>query len=100
MSSPFPGMDPYIEVSHLWGDFHHTLITEIKNALLSRLPERYVVRAGERSYVELMQADDEEERLSFEPDVAVTSSRGPGRSARSPKALGVSPLAKAKSAPS
>jgi hypothetical protein len=53
MPSPFPGMDPFIEVSHLWEDFHHSLISEVKNALASRLPENYVVRARERSYTAL-----------------------------------------------
>ena len=52
MQSPFPGMDPYIEACGLWEDFHHDLITEIKGAISSVLPDRYVVRAGERSYTE------------------------------------------------
>jgi hypothetical protein len=30
MRSPFPGMDPYIEASGVWEDFHHNLITEIQ----------------------------------------------------------------------
>jgi hypothetical protein len=33
MKSPFPGMDPYIEVSNLWGDLHDTLIADIKRYL-------------------------------------------------------------------
>jgi len=53
MNSPFPGMDPFIEACHLWDDFHHDLISEIKNAVAPVLPKRYVVRAGERSYVML-----------------------------------------------
>src|SRR5712692_1483722 len=53
MISPFLGMDPYIEACHLWDDFHHDLISEIKNALAPVLPKRYVARAGERSYVTL-----------------------------------------------
>ena len=55
MRSPFPGMDPYIEACGLWGDFHHDLISEIKNALAQAAPERYLVRAGERSYVVLVE---------------------------------------------
>jgi hypothetical protein len=84
MRSPFPGMDPYIEASHLWEDFHHDLISEIKNSLASRLPDRYVVRTGERSYVALTLDDDEEQR-SFLPDVAVASKDRPGRAGRKPK---------------
>ena len=33
MKSPFPGMDPFIEGCGLWGDFHHSLICGISNAL-------------------------------------------------------------------
>jgi Protein of unknown function (DUF4058) len=50
MNSPFPGMDPFIEGFGLWEDFHHNLITEIQGAISAALPERYVVRAGERSF--------------------------------------------------
>ena len=45
-------MDPHIEACGLWGDFHHELISEIKHSLAEAVPERYLVRAGERSYVE------------------------------------------------
>jgi len=45
-------MDPSIEACGLWGDFHHDLISEIKYALAKAAPERYLVRAGERSYEE------------------------------------------------
>jgi hypothetical protein len=69
-------MDPFIEVSHLWEDFHHDLISEIKGSLASRLPERYVVRAGERSYVSLVESVEEEEKQAFLPDVAVATRRG------------------------
>ncbi|MGC8643010.1 MAG: DUF4058 family protein [Isosphaeraceae bacterium] len=44
MSSPFPGMDPYIEACGLWGDFHDGIISEIKNALAESAPERYLIR--------------------------------------------------------
>jgi hypothetical protein len=78
-------MDPYIEVSHLWEDFHTNLITEIQRSLSEVLPDRYVVRAGERSYVALADLDDEEEKRSFLPDVAVASKRGSAKTARKPR---------------
>ena len=49
MKSPFPGMDPYIEACGLWEDFHHALIHEIKYGLAQVVPDRYVVRIGERA---------------------------------------------------
>jgi len=70
MCSPFPGMDPYIEAVGQWEDFHHSLITEIQGAISAVLPERYVVRAGERSYVVLSARNGQDEFLT-RPDVGV-----------------------------
>jgi Protein of unknown function (DUF4058) len=75
MRSPFPGMDPYIEAFGLWEDFHHNLITEIQGAISAVLPERYVVRAGERTYVVLLARNGEEEFLT-RPDVGVAELAG------------------------
>jgi hypothetical protein len=74
MRSPFPGMDPYIEARGLWGDFHHGLISEIQSALAQAAPERYLVRAGERSYVVLLEEEGKASR-PFVPDVSVTTER-------------------------
>jgi hypothetical protein len=70
MKSPFPGMDPYIEACGLWGDFHFDLIAEIKHALAAVAPERYVVRADERSYMVLAESEGKRRR-AFIPDVGV-----------------------------
>jgi hypothetical protein len=82
MQSPFPGMDPYIEVSHLWEDFHNCLIADVQRALSEILPDRYVVRSGERSYVALACSDDDEDRHPFVPDVAVASNRDSAKTPR------------------
>ena len=79
MRSPFPGMDPYIEAAGLWEDFHHNLITEIQGAISAILPERYLVRAGERSYVTLSAHGGQEEFLT-QPDVGGTRLSGAGES--------------------
>src|SRR5262249_24416853 len=50
MKSPFPGMDPFIEGSGLWEDFHDDLIAEIKRVLAERLPRGYLVRTRKRAY--------------------------------------------------
>lgn len=42
MSSPFPGMDPYIESSGLWGDSHGTMLSAMRADLNARLPRGFV----------------------------------------------------------
>lgn len=65
-------MDPYIEFCGLWGDFHQKLISEIERALSTTLPERYVVRTGERSYIDYVNSQQELQTSSqFTPDVKV-----------------------------
>ena len=66
-------MDPYIEACGLWEDFHNDLIIEIKHALARLAPERYFVRAGERSYHVLVEANEKSDR-PFVPDVKITTS--------------------------
>jgi hypothetical protein len=60
MKSPFPGMDPYIETAGLWEDFHSHLIEKIYDALAESVPDRYLVRTGECSYVVLVGAEGKE----------------------------------------
>jgi hypothetical protein len=81
MRSPFPGMDPYIEVVGLWEDFHSKLIGEMERALSSVVPDRYVVRTGERAYVAIGGPADHR-GYEFLPDLALASVRRPeeGRS--------------------
>ena len=33
MPSPFPGMGPYLEAPELWPDFHHELISAIRERM-------------------------------------------------------------------
>jgi hypothetical protein len=75
MRSPFLGMDPYIEAFGMWEDLHHNLITEIQGAIAAVLPERYIVRAGERSYVVLTTRNGADEFLT-QPDVGVARLAG------------------------
>jgi hypothetical protein len=67
-------MDPFIEACHLWEDFHHDLISGIKNALAPLLPKRYVVRTGERAYVALTEANGVDE-FRMQADVTVARRR-------------------------
>jgi Protein of unknown function (DUF4058) len=82
-------MDPYIESFGLWEDFHSKLIGEMERSLSSLVPDRYVVRTGERAYVAIggPRGDEGHEIL---PDVARAGASGPeagaSAAAASPKA--------------
>jgi hypothetical protein len=67
-------MDPSIEACGLWEDFHGALIYQIRERLADVVPERYLVRAGERSYLVLVE-DEGEVSHPFLPDVSVTTAR-------------------------
>lgn len=55
MPSPFPGMDPYIEATHIWEDFHQSLASEIRDQLAPYLrPRYYAALIPQVSYEEVM----------------------------------------------
>ncbi len=66
MASPFPGMDPFIEMQE-WPDFHATYMTVIRELLTPQVRPRYVVRVERRVYLE--QPSDAPQQVF--PDVAV-----------------------------
>lgn len=51
MPSPFPGMDPYLERSAIWPDFHDSLIACVRALLQPQLRPRYVALTQDRLYV-------------------------------------------------
>lgn len=51
MSSPFPGMDPYLESEELWPAFQKQLATVIYQTLFPVLIDRYRTGVQERTYV-------------------------------------------------
>jgi hypothetical protein len=63
-------MDPYIESSGLWRNFHANLLIKIQDTLADLVPPHYLVRAEERSYL-LLAGEDEKEVRDFYPDVRV-----------------------------
>lgn len=67
-SSPFPGMDPYIEARDRWPDFHHGFISECRAAINAGLPENYVATINER--VQTIALADGGKRVSL-PDLSV-----------------------------
>ena len=68
MPSPFPGMDPYLEQSGGWGDFHSTFINYLRNAINDRLPDKYDARIQE--HITVTESFDAPRKL-FEPDILV-----------------------------
>ena len=78
MPTPFsPAMDPYIERTGIWRDFHHGLIAAIQEQLNQRLPKGYVATVEES--IRLTPADDLETgpvppagQQKRHPDVFVT----------------------------
>jgi len=52
MSSPFPGMDPYLEDSEQWRSFHHLLADEIMTQLNSVLDAHYYADVEVRTLLE------------------------------------------------
>lgn len=57
MPSPFPGMDPYIENTFRWRQFHGHFISDITYQLNAQLPQGIIAQYEERCYV--MPFDDE-----------------------------------------
>jgi len=81
MPSPFPGMNPYLEQPGVWPDFHVTLLTELRRALVAQVSEKYVVGVEEELFIH--EATAEERRLTARADVAVTE-RGAHRGQAAP----------------
>lgn len=82
MPSPFPGMDPYLEMH--WRDVHHRLVTYASDQLQPRLPRDLRARVEERVYVE---SEAAEPQRSVYPDVRVVETRP--RRGQEPQAVGV-----------
>jgi hypothetical protein len=69
MPSPFPGMDPFLETSGDWRDFHTRFLSGCADALAERLPINYVARIEER--FEILEYPDESSQHRF-ADVSVS----------------------------
>jgi Protein of unknown function (DUF4058) len=64
MTSPFPGMDPWLESQAIFPDLHNRLIDEISEAMNRKLPAPFYTAIANRIWIE------ESERL-IEPDANV-----------------------------
>ncbi len=72
MPSPFPGMDPYLEDSSRWADFHPTFIVTLRRHLSRLVSPNFHVDIQEQVYIT---EPDEDERRRIAPDVFVTVSQ-------------------------
>jgi hypothetical protein len=68
MEPVFPGMDPYLEASSLWPEFHHHMITAIFTQLQPQITPKYVARIT--PYVALESLELAPVRLAI-PDIGV-----------------------------
>lgn len=74
MPSPFPGMDPYIEQSKIWPDFHNRLADEISAQLNRRIRPAYFARLIPHTTYEVIEIATT--RLqSVRPDIGVWQRR-------------------------
>lgn len=51
MRCPFPGMDPYVERSAIWPDFHDAFISYLRESLQPSLRPKYAALGQDRLYV-------------------------------------------------
>lgn len=83
MSSPFPGMNPYLENPELWSEVHNRLIVAIADAIAPDLRPKYRVAIEKRTYL----SEIEDSVLVGIPDMAVYGRRSTANQTRSTVAL-------------
>ncbi len=76
MSSPFPGMDPWLESPYIWGDFHQAFAGAMRGYLKKALPKPLYARTDSRPEIGIVTGEGEISR-HIGPDIAVA--RHPGR---------------------
>lgn len=86
MPSPFPGMDPYLEDSAVWEDFHITLIVAMRAEINAVLPQGYVASADRHVWIEDPESGDVGLR---DPDVFISRTKAKGRIKKSRRAVAV-----------
>jgi len=66
MPSPFPGMDPYLEMLE-WQDFHLSLMASIRRQITPLIQPKYLARLERRVYLE----SQFDEQRDFYPDIKI-----------------------------
>lgn len=75
MTSPFPGMDPYLESPTHWPDFHSTFIQALREVIADALPDAYFARIQE----EVLLVEPEPPSYKIVPDVVAGRDDQPSR---------------------
>lgn len=68
-TSPFPGMDPFLEEPFEWSSVHSWLIAELASQLSDKMPPPYYVRIEQRVYI--VPPDEGESKGLISPDIYV-----------------------------
>lgn len=72
MSSPFPGMDPFLEHPNIWSEVHNRLIVAIADELVPKVRPKYRVKIDQRIYqVNENNSNDSSSLLVGLPDVTI-----------------------------
>lgn len=90
MPSPFPGMDPYLEQSDVWPDFHARFIANMADELGHSVRPRYFVRIEEQIY--LHELGEDQRRFFGRSDIAVQSDPIPNTNSSNGSAILAEPL--------
>ena len=72
MPSPFPGMNPYLEQSDHWQDFHTEFLGDLRHQLDARIGTDYIVQLEKHVYIH--ELPPEPRRFLGRPDVSVVRS--------------------------
>jgi hypothetical protein len=88
MNSPFPGMDPFVEML-VWTDFHSRFNPICSDLIAPQLEPRYYVAVEERVYIERF---DGSEVFSRRPDAVIAHAGGPPVSTEEQEAEAVAVL--------
>lgn len=88
MSSPFPGMDPWLERRGLWPDVHDSLIMTLRRVLVPLVSPKYYIAARQRTVFAVESTD-----LDFiVPDVSVVQRAAGGAGIQSESTILAEPM--------
>src|SRR5260221_957582 len=68
MPSPFPGMDPYLEATSIWPDFHNAIAAEVRAILNQTLPSLFYAQLEMRPEIGIA---EEGQAGCIVPDVSI-----------------------------